>query len=165
MAGSGLSAIVQPSASIARPWLSSDAGPASHVAVGASEVAEPAGRVIEGRVQEAHARQALAATASQPSVTPVEQVDLQRARDVIDAVAVGRIGLGSDGVLHDPELAGQGVEVRAGSPDGAAPGQALIGGQRPAGRRRHVRRRRCATSVRSTRRYSAPTAGHIIRRL
>ena len=44
----------------------------------------------------------------------MQQVDLEGARDVVGAVAVGRVGSSPDGVLHDPEVAGQGVEVDAG---------------------------------------------------
>jgi hypothetical protein len=41
----------------------------------------------------------------------VEQVHLQRAGDVVGAVPVGRVRAGSDGVLHDPDLVAQDLEV------------------------------------------------------
>jgi hypothetical protein len=41
----------------------------------------------------------------------MEEVHLQSPGDIIGAVAVGRVGSGPDGVLHDPDVVGQGVEM------------------------------------------------------
>ena len=41
----------------------------------------------------------------------MQQIDLQGAGDVIGAVAVGWIGLGSHGVLHDPHVVGESLEM------------------------------------------------------
>jgi hypothetical protein len=50
----------------------------------------------------------------------VQQIDLQSASDVIGAVAVGWIRVGADGVLHDPHVVTESVEML---PDGGIEGR------------------------------------------
>ena len=64
-----------------------------------------------------------ASTAAQPSTFAVEQVDLERPGDVVDAVAVRRVRPRPDRVLHDPDAVGQDVEMVPAHRDRAARGQ------------------------------------------
>ncbi len=75
------------------------------------EVAEPAGRVIEGLVQEAHAAPCTRRDRVPTELPLVQQIDLQGASDVVCAVAVGWIRVGAYGVLHDPHVVSESVEM------------------------------------------------------
>ena len=92
MRASGAGAIASPSASIARPWLSSEPMPPIHAP--SIDGSSGTGRWLASNasVEEAQAR-AGALGDGRPAERPrVEQVDLERPGDVVDAVAVGRVG-------------------------------------------------------------------------
>ena len=131
-------------------------------AVDRAEVPEAAARRVEGVVRGTGtlARRS-ASTAAQPSTFAVEQVDLERPGDVVDAVAVRRVRPRPDRVLHDPHAVGQDVEMEP-----AQRGRA-VRGQTPTA----VRTIEAgvagfgAATVAKRSRYTFPTADQTIRRL
>ena len=78
-------------------------GPAVHDPSSDAEVPEPPGVSSNAATRKRSPRQALSATAGQPSVRAMEQVDLERPRDVVDAVARGSDPAVPDGVLQDAD--------------------------------------------------------------
>ena len=87
---SGAAAIVSPSASIARPRLSFEPGTADPLTFDGPEVQEPAARLVEGVLEELEAATGALRDGAPAEGSGVEEVDLERARHVVHAVAVRR---------------------------------------------------------------------------
>jgi hypothetical protein len=78
-----------------------------------SEVPEMSRRAIERLVQETDVSPCASTDCVPAELSLVEEIDLQGARDIIGAVAVGRVRSRPLRVLHDPDLVAQDVKVHA----------------------------------------------------
>ena len=108
--------MVSPIASIARPWLSSEGLPASHSPATARKLRKRPVDSSNAVLEEAQIAPRAVGDGRPAEDASVEQVHLERPRDVVDAIAVGRIRPGALGVLHDPELARERLEVPPADP-------------------------------------------------
>jgi hypothetical protein len=116
------------------------AQPADPFAIDRAEVPEAAARRVERVFEEAHPSPGTRRDRRPAQDARVEQVDLERAGHVVDAVPVRRVGPGPDCVLLDPDRVGQLIEMPPG--DGMKRGGVRHGrpptaqAAQPGGRRR-----------------------------
>jgi hypothetical protein len=89
------------------------ADPLEPGAIGPAEVPEPARGTIEGCLEESEVPPRAFRHRWPAKLALVEEIDLQRSRDVVRAVAMGWIRSGPDRVLHDADLVTEGIEVAA----------------------------------------------------
>ena len=110
---SGAVAIAALRPSMARPWLSSDAGPGTQDPSLRRTLRKRPVRSSKASARKRRLRHAEPATAGHAEGPRMEQVHLECPGDVVRAVPVRRIRLGPDGVLADPGRIGQPIQVDA----------------------------------------------------